>query len=50
MEQQDLLVECRELPDLNGKKGKDVLITMTEWGAIYSECKERHKSLVEAVK
>lgn len=49
IEQQNLLVKCQELPDHVGTTGKDVINTMTTWGALYTECKERHNALVNAV-
>ena len=47
--QQNLLVECPELPDLPGTTGADVLSTMIKWGGLYLECKTRHAALIDAV-
>ena len=49
IEQQNLLVKCQSLPNLEGTTGKAVLNTMTIWGSMYSECSERHDALVDAV-
>lgn len=49
IEQQNLLVKCESLPNLEGTTGKAVLSTMTVWGSMYSECSERHNALIDAV-
>lgn len=44
-------MKCKEtLPELNDGTGGEVLVTMTQWAAIYHDCKTRHNGLVDAVK
>jgi hypothetical protein len=50
MPQASLLARCPpELPPLTDGAAGDVLQTMTEWAAIYHDCRIRHDGLVEVV-
>lgn len=39
-----------ELPLVDGNTGADLMLALTQWGAIYHDCKDRHNSLVQTIK
>jgi len=39
-----------ELPTVEGNTGADLTLALVQWGAIYHDCKNRHKSLVDSIK
>lgn len=48
--QANQLKYCPEyLPEVEGNTGADLAFALTQWGAMYHNCKDAHNSLVKSI-